>query len=136
MGILTQEEVLNEAVLEMKPRSVKDLKEGDRVCAFWSNQMNYLHPGTVAGPDSDQSFVIIQLDDGDSRDIHVDQVRLLPENYPFVAPSEDSITGLFGSRKRCATAELQTNDEKRVRANEEKKSKKYTKNKTKNKKKK
>ena len=46
--------------------------------------MNYLHPGTVAGPDSDQDFVIIQLDDGDSRDIHVDQVRLLPENYPFV----------------------------------------------------
>ena len=68
----------------MKPRSVSDLKEGDRVCAFWSNQMNYLHPGTVAGPDSDQDFVIIQLDDGDSRDIHVDQVRLLPENYPFV----------------------------------------------------
>ena len=46
--------------------------------------MNYLHPGTVAGPDSDPSFVIIQLDDGDRRDIHIDQVRLLPDNYPFV----------------------------------------------------
>ena len=68
----------------MKPRSVSDLKVGDRVCAFWSNQMNYLHPGTVAAPDSDQDFVIIQLDDGDSRDIHINQVRLLPENYPFV----------------------------------------------------
>ena len=68
----------------MKPRLVSDLKVGDRVCAFWSNQMNYLHPGTVAGPDSDLDFIIIQLDDGDSRDIHIDQVRLLPENYPFV----------------------------------------------------
>merc|ERR1712013_392671 len=86
--ILTQEEVLNEAVLEMKPRSVSDLKEED------------------------------------SRDIHVDQVRLLPENYPFVAPSEDSITGLFGSRKKGATAELQANDEKREIGKEEKKSKK------------
>ena len=46
--------------------------------------MNYLHPGTVAGPDIDEKFVIIQLDDGDSRDIHVDQLRFLPDNYPFV----------------------------------------------------
>ena len=46
--------------------------------------MNYLHPGTVAGPDIDKNFVIIQLDDGDSRDIHIDQVRYLPEGYPFV----------------------------------------------------
>ena len=68
----------------MKTNSVKDLKVGARVCAFWSNQINYLHPGTVAGPDSDPSFVIIQLDDGDRRDIHIDLVRLLPDNYPFV----------------------------------------------------
>ena len=46
--------------------------------------MNYLHPGTVAGPDVDENYVIIQLDDGDSRDIHIDQVRYLPENYPLV----------------------------------------------------
>jgi hypothetical protein len=68
----------------MKPSTVNELKTGTRVCAFWSNKMNYLHPGTVAGPDIDQNFVLIQLDDGDSRDIHVDQVRFLPDNYPFV----------------------------------------------------
>ena len=68
----------------MKPKSASELGVGARVCAFWSNQMNYLHPGTVAGPDTDQNFVIIQLDDGDSRDIHVDQVRYLPDNYPLV----------------------------------------------------
>ena len=68
----------------MKPSTVNELKTGTRVCAFWSNQINYLHPGTVAGPDIDQNFVIIQLDDGDSRDIHVDQVRFLPDNYPFI----------------------------------------------------
>ena len=68
----------------MKPSTVNELKTGTRVCAFWSNQINYLHPGTVVGPDIDQNFVIIQLDDGDHRDIHVDQVRFLPDNYPFV----------------------------------------------------
>ena len=71
----------------MKPNSVNELKVGARVCAFWSNQMNYLHPGTVAGPDSDENFVIIQLDDGDSRDIHVDFIRYLPADYPIVGRS-------------------------------------------------
>ena len=46
--------------------------------------MNYLHPGTVASPDVHPDYVIIQLDDGDSRDIHIDQVRYLPATYPFV----------------------------------------------------
>ena len=71
-------------MLEIKPDDAKELRVGARVCAFWSNKMNYLHPGTVAGPDIDENFVILQLDDGDSRDIHVDQVRFLPHNYPFV----------------------------------------------------
>ena len=44
--------------------------------------MNYLHPGTVAGPDIDKDYVIIQLDDGDCRDIHIQQVRYLSEHYP------------------------------------------------------
>ena len=63
---------------------MSDLKLGGRVCAYWSSQMNYLHPGTVAGPDTDKDYVIIQLDDGDCRDIHIDQVRNLPEDYPFI----------------------------------------------------
>ena len=71
-------------MLEIKSNDVNELTFGSRFCAFWSNKMNYLHPGTVAGPDIDENFVILQLDDGDSRDIHVDQVRFLPHNYPFV----------------------------------------------------
>ena len=70
----------------MRPRSVSDLELGGRVCAYWSSQMNYLHPGTVAGPDTDKDYVIVQLDDGDCCDIHIhiDQVRYLPEDYPFI----------------------------------------------------
>ena len=68
----------------MRPRNVPELELGARVCAYWSSKMNYLHPGTVAGPDIDEDYVIIQLDDGDSRDIHIDQVRYLPENYALV----------------------------------------------------
>ena len=68
----------------MRPRNVGELELGGRVCAYWSSKMNYLHPGTVAGPDIDEDYVIIQLDDGDSRDIHIHQVRFLPQNYPLV----------------------------------------------------
>ena len=49
--------------------------------------MTFLHPGTVTGPDTDSNYVVIQLDDGDSRDIHIDQVRYLPHNYPIVGKS-------------------------------------------------
>ena len=46
--------------------------------------MSYLHPGTVIGPDFESDYVLVQLDDGDSRDVHIDQVRFLPEHYPHV----------------------------------------------------
>ena len=47
-------------------------------------QLSYLHPGTVTGPDFDSQYVLVHLDDGDSRDVHIDQVRYLPDNYPHV----------------------------------------------------
>ena len=55
-----------------------------RVCAYWSSHMTYLHPGTVAAPDTDQEYVVVALDDGDSRDIHFSRVRYLPPGYPLI----------------------------------------------------
>ena len=46
--------------------------------------MTYLHPGTVAAPDTDQEYVVVALDDGDSRDIHFSRVRYLPPGYPLI----------------------------------------------------
>jgi len=103
--IFSQEEVLTEAVREVRPVLAAALQPGRRVCAYWSQQMSFLHPGSVTGPDTtDPDYVVIQLDDGDSRDIHIGQVRYLPEQYPHVAPDQDSITELFGTRKRVAAA--------------------------------
>lgn len=116
--------------------------------------MTFLHPGTVTGPDTDTNYVVIQLDDGDSRDIHIDQVRYLPDNYPIVgrsqpgssqnltvlvllseADSQDSIRGVFTSRKRGHTASpVQSSPEKRGRTERENKREKYLKNKEKKKK--
>ena len=71
----------------MTPGSARVLDPGRRVAAYWSSQMSFLHPGTVTGPDTDPAYVVIMLDDGDSRDIHHTMVRLLPPDYPIVGQS-------------------------------------------------
>ena len=65
-----------------------EILSGMRVAAYWSSQMSFLHPGTVTGPDPDPDYVVIQLDDGDSRDIHHNMVRLLPPDYPIVGEAD------------------------------------------------
>ena len=69
---------------DVAPRCAQELDVGVRVCAYWSSHMTYLHPGTVTAPDTDQDYVVIQLDDGDCRDIHYKQIRILPPNYPVI----------------------------------------------------
>ncbi len=66
---------------EVKVRgSAADLGVGARVAAYWSAKYQFLHPGTVVPHESEggrnsSKYVNIELDDGDSREIHVDQVR-------------------------------------------------------------
>ena len=78
-------------ILEIRPGAVTELERGRRVAVYWSNKMSYLHPGTVIGPDFESDYVLVQLDDGDSRDVHIDQVRFLPENYPHVGELREVI---------------------------------------------
>ena len=46
--ILAQEEILRDAVLDLKPMGADQLSPGTRVCAFWSQQYRCLYPGTVS----------------------------------------------------------------------------------------
>ena len=71
-------------IVEIRPESVSELELGKRICVYWSSQLSYLHPSTVVGPDHDDDYILVQLDDGDSRDVHIEQVRYLPQNYPVV----------------------------------------------------
>ena len=44
--------------------------------------MNYLHPGLVTGfVQEDPEYVIVSTDDGDTRDVHFDQIRFLPNSF-------------------------------------------------------
>ena len=72
----------------MRPETLDNCPVGTRVCAYWSNKYHYLHPGVVAPPHGamveDTNYLNIELDDGDSRDIHIDSIRYLPQHYPTV----------------------------------------------------
>ncbi|VVC86603.1 unnamed protein product [Leptidea sinapis] len=64
--ILSREETLKDAILEVTPRSVSELASGSRVCAYWSQQYRCLYPGTVALASPDprhDNLVAVEFDD-------------------------------------------------------------------------
>lgn len=81
-----REQLLQDAILDVKLKNV-DIPMGMRVCAYWSSKYHFLHPGTVIpnnGNERTGRYLNIQLDDGDCREINIDQMRMLPVDYPLV----------------------------------------------------
>merc|ERR550539_1869255 len=97
--ILPRDDILKEAVLEIRPRSVYQLPVGSRVCTVWSSAYICLFPGTIVSPDEPlpPDHVLVELDDGDSRLVEVDKIRMLPSDYSRVVYDPDPIATL---RKR------------------------------------
>ena len=73
-------------MLEIRPRSVYQLPIGSRVCTVWSSAISCLFPGTIVTPDEPlpANHVLVELDDGDSRLVEVDMIRMLPSDYSRV----------------------------------------------------
>ena len=77
-------------VLEIRPRSVHQLPVGARVCTVWSAAYICLFPGTIVAPWPEHAeplpdnHVLVELDDGDSRLVEVDKIRMLPPDYSRV----------------------------------------------------
>lgn len=73
----------------MQPSSTTELTPGTRLCAYWSQQYRCLYPGSVAelgSPNSevDSKYVFVEFDDGDSGKIALEDIRLLPPDYPII----------------------------------------------------
>ncbi|KAM9393131.1 BAH and coiled-coil domain-containing protein 1 [Pholidichthys leucotaenia] len=83
--IYSLEQLLREAVLDIRPESEAVLSEGTRVCAYWSERSRCLYPGYVhRGGSSDegkQGGVMVEFDDGDRGKISLHNIRLLPPGY-------------------------------------------------------
>ncbi|KAI5652153.1 BAH domain-containing protein [Phthorimaea operculella] len=110
--ILSREETLRDAILEVSPQSVSELPSGTRVCAYWSQQYRCLYPGTVvvSSPDpQEDKFVAVEFDDGDSGRIAIEDIRFLEPNYPVVEYENPLFT--LGKRRRNTSV---TEDKKPV----------------------
>ena len=59
---------------------------GSRVCTVWSSAYICLFPGTIVTPDEalPDNHVLVELDDGDSRLVEVEKIRMLPSDYSRV----------------------------------------------------
>lgn len=76
-------------IVEVSPSSTDELVPGTRLCAYWSQQYRCLYPGSVAEPGTpnpalDSKFVAVEFDDGDSGRIALEDIRLLPPDYPII----------------------------------------------------
>ncbi|XP_033120870.1 trinucleotide repeat-containing gene 18 protein-like, partial [Anneissia japonica] len=109
--VFSQEQMLQQAILDVKPKSVRYLPEGSRICAYWSQQYRCLYPGTVVkgspNPTVDTNYVSVEFDDGDSGRILIDDIRLLPPDYPVLEIEPSTV--LLERRRRRKTSNMSTN---------------------------
>ncbi|KAL3274606.1 hypothetical protein HHI36_015987 [Cryptolaemus montrouzieri] len=115
--IMSREEILRDAIVELAPKSTEELETGTRLCAYWSQQYRCLYPGSVAepgtpNPELDSKFVAVEFDDGDSGTIALEDIRLLPANYPVMEYDPNPLLSL-SKRKRRTSSSATTGIERR-----------------------
>ncbi|XP_041829696.1 BAH and coiled-coil domain-containing protein 1 isoform X2 [Melanotaenia boesemani] len=83
--IYSLEQLLQEAVLDVRPQTEAILTTGTRVCAYWSERSRCLYPGYVhrggPGEEDKEGSVMVEFDDGDRGRISLANIRLLPPGY-------------------------------------------------------
>ncbi|XP_042363275.1 BAH and coiled-coil domain-containing protein 1 isoform X2 [Plectropomus leopardus] len=80
--IYSLEQLLQEAVLDVRPQNEAILTAGTRVCAYWSERSRCLYPGYVhRGEEEKEGSVMVEFDDGDRGRISLANIRLLPPGY-------------------------------------------------------
>lgn len=83
--IYSLEQLLQEAVLDVRPQTEAILTAGTRVCAYWSERSRCLYPGYVhrggPGEEEKEGNVMVEFDDGDRGRISLANIRLLPPGY-------------------------------------------------------
>ncbi|ENN70564.1 hypothetical protein YQE_12739, partial [Dendroctonus ponderosae] len=107
--IMSREEILRDAIVEISPKSTAELTAGTRLCAYWSQQYRCLYPGSAAEPGTpdpqlDAKFVSVEFDDGDSGRIALQDIRLLPPNYPVMEYDPNPLLSLSRRKRRMSSS--------------------------------
>eukprot|EP00062_Callorhinchus_milii_P004555 gi/632943707/ref/XP_007887094.1/ PREDICTED: BAH and coiled-coil domain-containing protein 1 [Callorhinchus milii] len=107
--IYSLEQLLQEAVLDVRPPSTRFLPPDTRVCAYWSQKSRCLYPGTVIQTDSSSDeedeeggddFVTVEFDDGDVGRISLSNIRLLPPEYKIQCTEPSPALLVSNGRRR------------------------------------
>ncbi|KAG2460551.1 BAHC1 protein, partial [Polypterus senegalus] len=103
--IYSLEQLLQEAVLDIRPESELMLTAGTRVCAYWSERSRCLYPGYVrkGGPGDEEKGVgvMVEFDDGDSGRISLSNIRLLPPDYQIQCTEPSPALLIANGTRRC-----------------------------------
>lgn len=82
--LFTQETVLSDVIKEVRVNSVSELRKGARICCYWSRQYKCLSTGVVTSRtfEATKSLVSVKYDNGDLSALPLEDLRLLPPDYP------------------------------------------------------
>ncbi|XP_057681407.1 BAH and coiled-coil domain-containing protein 1 [Corythoichthys intestinalis] len=107
--IYSLEQILQEAVLDVRPQTESILMAGTRVCAYWSERSRCLYPGYVhrgGASEEKEGSVMVEFDDGDRGRITLANIRLLPPGYQICC-AEPSPALLMTPGRRCRRSSTQ-----------------------------
>ncbi|XP_053748247.1 LOW QUALITY PROTEIN: BAH and coiled-coil domain-containing protein 1 [Panthera pardus] len=110
--IYSLEQLLQEAVLDVRPQSSRYLPPGTRVCAYWSQKSRCLYPGNVvrgacSDEEGDLDSVVVEFDDGDTGHIAVSNIRLLPPDFKIQCTEPSPALLVSGSCRRTKKASFE-----------------------------
>ncbi|XP_077958687.1 BAH and coiled-coil domain-containing protein 1 isoform X4 [Gasterosteus aculeatus] len=122
--IYSLEQLLQEAVLDVRPQSKAILTAGTRVCAYWSERSRCLYPGYVhrggPGEEEKEASVMVEFDDGDRGRISLANIRLLPPGYQICcAEPSPALLVSPGHRGRRGSAQERKDTPSEKATNEE-----------------
>ncbi|MGH0167622.1 UNVERIFIED_CONTAM: hypothetical protein FKN15_052906 [Acipenser sinensis] len=109
--IYSLEQLLQEAVLDVRPQSEQELTSGTRVCAYWSERSRCLYPGYVRrggpGEEEKEGSVMVEFDDGDNGRISLSNIRLLPPDYQIQSTEPSPAMLISNGRRKCRKAAVE-----------------------------
>lgn len=82
--LFKQDTVLSDVIKEVRVNSVSELRKGARICCYWSRQYKCLSTGVVTSRTFEvtKSLVSVKYDNGDLSALPLEDLRLLPPDYP------------------------------------------------------
>lgn len=101
--------VLNDVIKEVRVEAVSDLRKGARICCYWSRQYKCLSTGVVTSRtfEPSKSLVSVKYDNGDLSALPLEDLRLLPPDYPkYMSNCDPLLLARNGDNSHVTTAAI------------------------------